>query len=108
MVLPAVWLGIANAFSTGFSFGLPAFGSSAYPYCQPGPRNDAASPWANGVVGNGCASSCVLLARESARKVSLYAVRPLIAAGWSSAPTHWPACVFAIVPPKSYTNDIAE
>src|SRR5581483_6105002 len=29
IVLPATWLGIANAAITGFSFGLPAFGSSA-------------------------------------------------------------------------------
>src|SRR5689334_5889878 len=29
IVLPATWLGIAKAPITGFSFGLPAFGSSA-------------------------------------------------------------------------------
>src|SRR5262245_58795366 len=99
MVLPGVWLGIAKAPMYGFSFGLPAFGSSAYPNCQPGPLNEAAWPCENGVVGNGLASSVDLLARESARNVFLNAFRPAIARGWSSVPFHLPPAEVAICPP---------
>src|SRR5436190_1039735 len=87
----------ANGASAGF-FGLKTYGHS-----QPLPMKAAARPFANGMLGYGCASSFVLLARERAKVMLLNAVRPLIACGVVSVPCHLLPFLTAIWPPKSAT-----
>ena len=61
--------------------------------------NEAARPLANGMLGYGCASSFVLLAREKRSTMLLKLVRALIASGELSVPFHLPPFWTAILPP---------
>ena len=75
---------------------------------QAGPTIEPARPAAYWSYGFGCASSVVLLARETELKKFLYAVRPAIDLGVSRAPFHLPLTRVAMFPPKSNTKLIAE
>src|ERR1051326_3037742 len=97
--LPLTWLGIGYAPTTSARAGLPESLFSAYGHSQPLPMNDPTCPLAKTSACCGCASSVVLLARERARTVFFAAVRPLIAAGFASVPTHLPFFRVAIWPP---------
>src|SRR3954447_6866577 len=101
MYLPFVWLGIGNAVIESFSAGFPSFGSSAYGHSQPLPINWPTEPLANTSACCGCASSPLLLARESVIAAVFHAFRPASDRFESSVPTHLPPRVAAIWPPKS-------
>src|ERR671931_847085 len=105
-----MWLGMGYApifFSKDFG-AAPPFGSKTYGHSQPLPINDAIRPLANGMLGNGCASSCVLLAREYLRTIDLKMVSAWTACGESSVPFHLPFfCWTAMWPPQFSTKVVA-
>src|SRR5262245_59669714 len=107
---PLMWLGIGYApifFSSDFGAAPPA-GLKTYGHSQPLPMNEAIRPLANGMLGNGCASSCVLLARESFSTIDLKIVSAFTACGESTVPFHLPFLPrTASCPPQSSMKDVA-
>src|SRR5438132_3100319 len=97
--LPLMRLGIGYAPMTGARSGLPESLFSANGHSQPLPMNEATWPLAKTSPCHGCASSFVLLARESERTMFLATVRPLTAFFELSVPTHLPFFWTAIWPP---------
>ena len=91
--LPATWLG-----STNCAVDVLYLAPTQQLY-QLGPTITPDLPCAYTSYGFGFVLSFVLLAVDVARKKFLYAVRPWIACGESSAPNHLPPCVRAIAPP---------
>jgi hypothetical protein len=97
MYLPFLWLGIGNAPRTGASAGSPIFGSEIRPHSQPFAMSAPTWPCENTV--HWLASVPDRFAFESARTVAFSFVRPAIACGELSVPTHRPFLKRAIAPP---------